>query len=115
MHEFAERPPQWAVLHDQQVVSARHQVVGDVRRRSVAVLGGFLVNELFDNATVCYYDRGASAENEGVDASILVGPLGESITMEEERLGRMSMLLGLKYVHTSGTSPFVESGADFQE
>ena len=81
MHEFAKRPPQWTVLHDQEVVSARHQVVGDVRRRSVAVLGGFLVNELFDNATVCYHDRGAGAENEGINPSILFGPFGESVTM----------------------------------
>ena len=114
MHELAERPPQWTVLHDQQVVSASHQVVGDVRRRSVAVLGGFLINEFFDDATVCYYDGGAGAEDEGIDASILFGPFGESVTMEEEILERKSMLLGSKYVRTSGTSPFVESGADFQ-
>ena len=54
MDQLSEGPPELAILHHQQVVAARHQIMRDIRWRSVAVFGASFVQKFLDDPTVCH-------------------------------------------------------------
>ena len=78
MHEFTKRSPLVAVMHHQQVVPLCDEIVRDERGRPVVVQCAFLVNRLFDDATVGDDGHCPAAHFQGVQAAILLGPFSES-------------------------------------
>lgn len=62
--DLSARAPEVAVLHDQNMIAFGHELRGDVAEGPVAVFAGFLVDELFDEATVCEDYGGCGAEFE---------------------------------------------------
>jgi hypothetical protein len=78
MHELAEQSPLIAMPHDQEMVPSCHEVVRNVRRRSIAVDGALLIQHRLDQTPIRQHHRCGWSELEREDASVLLRPFRES-------------------------------------
>lgn len=74
MDKLPEGTPEVAILHDQQVVAARDELIRNVGLGSMAVFRALLVNDLFHKPSVGYDDRRARPHLQGVEAPVLLRP-----------------------------------------
>lgn len=77
MNQSTKGSPLIAVMHDQEMIPLGDQIMRDERRRAVAGDAAFLVDEFFDDFSVCDDCHGAVAKFEAVEPAILFGPLCE--------------------------------------
>lgn len=77
MNQPTKGSPLIAVMHDQEMIPFGDQIMRDERRRAVAGDAAFLIDEFFDDFSVCDDCHGAAAKFEAVEPAILLGPLCE--------------------------------------
>lgn len=66
MDQFPEASPRVSVLHDEQMVATRDEIMGDEWRRSVAVDVGLFVTKFLNEASICEHDCGSASQLERI-------------------------------------------------